>query len=356
MKTQASRFTLICLVAIFCNGPSIAWAQEEDAVVELGIVIESASSAVIQVPGTVISTRDADIAAELSGRLTWIAEVGEQIEKGMSVAIIDDHLLQLQLRNDEAEIARITADINYNRRQIERLQSLALKNNMAQSELDAIQSRLEMLVQERRIAEVAKDRTTYDLSRTKIAAPFSGIIAGREMSIGEYTTPGSSIVRLVDTSALEISVSAPLRVARFNTPGAMVQVNSGDRQMMTAIRGAVPIGDTRSRMMEVRLKLEFGDWLIGEAVTVELSESEMAKGLSIPRDALVLRDNEVYVYTVSEGNLARKIPVIAGAGHGANISVEGQLKAGDAVVIRGAERLHDGQGLKIVQHHLAAAR
>ena len=124
-----------------------------------------------------ISTRDAEISAELSSRLTWVAEVGEHVEQGEPLAIIDDHLLQLELRNNEAQIARIGADIDYNQRQIKRLEKLAQQNNTAQSELDQMRSRLEMLVQEQRIAEVDRDRTRYDLQRSKVAAPFSALVA-----------------------------------------------------------------------------------------------------------------------------------------------------------------------------------
>jgi RND family efflux transporter MFP subunit len=306
-------------------------------------------------PGTVISKRDAEISAELSGRLSWVAEVGDTVEQGDPVAIIDDHLLQLQLRNDLAEIARINADINFNQRQIKRLQRLAEQNNMARSELDQVESRYEMLVQDRTIAQVNRDRTLYDLERTRVSAPFSGIVVSREMTVGEYTAPGSALIRLVDTHALEISVNAPLRVARYNQSGTKVQIEAEDRQLLTAIRSVIPVGDSRSRMMEVRIQLASGNWHIGEAITVELADGDRELSLSVPRDALVLRDNQVFVYTVSADNTAVKVPVTAGAGRGANIAISGDLFAGDPVVIRGAERLRDGQAVKVIRHHLAGS-
>ena len=281
--------------------------------------------------------------------------MGEHVEQGEPLAIIDDHLLQLRLRNDEAEIARIAADIDYNQRQIKRLERLAQQNNTAQAELDQIRSRMEMLVQEQRIAEVDRDRTLYDLQRSKVAAPFSGVVASREMSIGEYTAVGSALVRLVDTRALEISVNAPLRVAAFNQAGAQVQVEADGRAVMSPIRGVVPVGDNRSHMMELRLKARAGEWFIGEAVTVEIPEGLSEQGIAVPRDALVLRDNQVYVYTVSPENTAVKVPVTTGAGRGTMIAVQADLQPGSPVVIRGAERLQEGQSVKVIQHQLAAS-
>jgi RND family efflux transporter MFP subunit len=329
-------------------------AQQPEAAVELAPVTQETASSVVKLPGTVISTRDAQIAAELSGRLTWVAQVGDHLEEGDVLARIDDHLLRLQLRNDQAEIARLEANIQYNQRQIQRLQKLALQNNMAQAELDEVESRLRMLLQEQRIAEVNLDRTSYDLQRTQVKAPFPGVVASRELYTGEYTTPGDALVRLVDTRTVEISVKAPLRVARFNTTGSEVQVRGNGLQSSSAIRGMVPVGDERSRMMELRLSVAPGQWMIGEAVTVDLPDNAASTVLSVPRDALVLRDQHVFVYTVSTENTAVKVPVKTLAGSGEHIAVEGDLSPGDSVVVRGGERLKEGQALKVIRNDLAA--
>ena len=348
-----NRLVQAALALLLTAGAPLAMSQAPEAVVELSSVTEQGTNSVLRLPGTVISKRDAGISAELSGRLSWVAEVGDTVEQGDPVAIIDDHLLQLQLRNNLAEIARISADINYNQRQIERLQRLAEQNNMARSELDQVESRHEMLVQDRTIAQVNRDRTLYDIERTKVSAPFSGIVVSREMTEGEYTGPGSPLIRLVDTQALEISVNAPLRVARYNQSGTEVQIEADDRQLLTAIRSVIPVGDSRSRMMEVRIQLAAGNWHIGEAVTVDLADGDRELSLSVPRDALVLRNNQVFVYTVSADNTAVKVPVTTGAGRGANIAINGDLFPGDPVVVRGAERLRDGQAVKVIRHHLA---
>ncbi len=354
-NTLHSKLSAASLAILFSLGATVALAQAPEAVVELATVTEQGTNSVLRLPGTVISKHDAGISAELSGRLNWVAEVGDTVQQGQPVAIIDDHLLQLQLRNNQAEIARINADLDYSQRQIQRLQRLAEQNNTARSELDQSESRHEMLVQDRTIAQVSRDRTLYDISRTKVSAPFAGIVVSREMTVGEYTAPGSALVRLVDTDALEISVNAPLRVARYNQSGKEVQVDADQRQLLTTIRSVIPVGDSRSRMMEVRIELESGNWHIGEAVTVELADGERKLSLSVPRDALVLRSNQVFVYTISADNTAVKVPVTAGAGRGANIAITGDLFAGDPVVVRGAERLRDGQLVKVIRHHLAGS-
>jgi RND family efflux transporter MFP subunit len=330
-----------------------ARAQTPEAVVELASVSRGEAASVMRLPGTVISTRDATLSAEIAGRLTWVARVGERVAAGDAVALIDQHLLDLALRDNEAGIARLETDIAYNERQIERLARLAEKNNMARAELDEVQSRLEMLRQEREIAEVARDRTRYDLERTRVRAPFAGVVASRSATEGEYLNAGSPLLRLVDTDNLEISVNAPLRVAQHNQSGNMVQVEAGGQQAEARIRGLVPVGDARSRMMELRLALTASPWLIGEAVTVDLPDSAQYTTLRIPRDALVLRDKEVYVYTVGENRTAVKVPVVPVSGRDKLVAVEADLAPGDQVVVRGAERLREGQRLRVIPRGVA---
>lgn len=354
LKLQTVLHAVLALLLV--GSWQAACAQDGEVVVELANVTQSNSGSVLRLPANVISMRDAEISAEVTGRLTWMAEVGQEIAEGEPLAVIDDHLLQLQLRNDGAEITRLKADIQYNRRQIKRLEKLARQNNTAQAELDAIQSQLEMLLQEQAIAEVQRERTLYDLERSRVRAPYTGIVVSREMSAGEYTTSGRTLMRLVDLQSLEISVNAPLRVARYVKSGSQLQVEGDEIQLLAAVRAVVPVGDVRSRMMELRLVLEPGHWQIGEAVTVELPDGASSTALSVPRDALVLRNDEVYVFTVSRNNEAVKVPVTTGAGQGSRIAIQGDLSPGDAVVVRGAERLREGQRVKVTQHHLAASQ
>jgi len=332
--------------AVFLSTASLA--QAPATAVETAQVSLSQNDNLARLPGTVISLRDALLSAEISGRLEWLAEVGDTVEKGDTIAKIDDHLLTLQLRNDQAQIKRIKADLSYQHRQQERLSKLLQNNSVAKNELDQVESRIGILQQDLAIAKINAERAQYQLERSKVVAPFSGVIANREMNLGELTQVGSPLLRLVDTKQLEISVSAPLRVARFNQPGTMVAVHRDKQEISTQIRGAVPVGDERSRMMELRLKLQGSEWLIGEAVTVELAQSASQQKLSVPRDALVLREQAVYVFRVNAEGKAERIEVEPGTGQGNQISVNGPLNAGDKIIVRGAENLKDGQALKII--------
>ncbi len=336
--------TLARLALIASLLPTTALAQGPAPVsVETDSVTRENVAPTMTASGVIVSREDAAIASELNGRLEWIAEVGDRFKQGDTIARLDRHLIELEEREREASIAALKANLNWLERQTNRLDELATSNNTAHSELDETRARYLVLQQELTQAEVALERTRYDLERATVRAPFDGVVVSREMAAGEYATEGRSLLRLVNTLALEVSVTAPLRLARFNRPGDSVQLSNGDMVAEASIRSLVEVGDLRSHMMELRLTPSTSEWLIGEAVTVALPAAQSEDSTTVDRDAVVLRDRSNYVYVVTEDSTAQRIAVELGSGIGERIAIRGAIRPGDAVVVRGAENLRDGQ-------------
>jgi multidrug efflux pump subunit AcrA (membrane-fusion protein) len=118
--------------------------------------------------------------------------------------------------------------------------------------------------------------------------------------------------------------------------------------LRTPVRALIPIGDERSRGIEIRVELPAGDWIVGDAVRVALDDGARAARVTIPRDALVLRDGLVYVFRLLEDATAQRVPVRVGNGVGDLVAVDGDVGVGDQVVVRGAERLRDGQAVRVL--------
>jgi RND family efflux transporter MFP subunit len=332
----------IKIFALLALLPAVA-AGQPAVTVETGTVTHENVAPTMTVSGVVVSREDANIASELDGRLEWIAEVGDRFTRGQAIARIDKHLLELELRDREAAIAALKANLAWLERQTNRLGELANRNNTAHSELDETRARYLVLQQELAQAEVGLERTRYYLQQSTVRAPFDGVVVSRELAAGEYATVGRALLRLVNTAALEVSVTAPLRLARFNRAGGSVQLSNGESVAEARIRSLVEVGDLRSHMMELRLTPTTSDWLIGEAVTVEIPAAAAENTITVSRDALVLRDRSSYIYLVTTDSKAQRVSVELGAGVGERIAVRGAVKPGDTVIVRGAENLRDGQ-------------
>ncbi len=343
-KGQAIAFTLALLL------PVSAWAQDKQPPAPVGVVAarKEMVTPARWVPGTVISREDSRIAAEVPGILVSVLEVGTQVKKGEPLARLNDRELQLQLRNNNAQVGRLGAQLEYLKRQVQRVAKLAESNTAAVANLDENTAQRDMLEQELKAAEVARDTTLYSIERTRILAPFDGVIVERVRMPGEFIDRGEQVVRLVNTAALEIRVQAPLDVVRHVKAGDTVAVTNDKQHLQTRVHSVVPVGDEVSRMLQLRLALSGTDWLIGEPVRVAVSHGAPTETVTVPRDSVVLREGEAFVYKVLPDNTARKVAVTVGEGAGDQVGIKGDIKVGDRIVIRGAERLQDGSPITVV--------
>ena len=326
-----------------------AWAEAADGVVvEIATAREQLLSPEQWVPGNVVSRLDSEVAAEVEGTLLSVVEVGDRVLAGRPLGQINDEFRQIQLRNDESRIRRLEANITFLDRQLERFEELVANKSTAELEFDRVRMEREMAVQDLASAEAERDQTLYLIERTRIVAPFDGVVAERMHQPGEFIAAGESLVRLVNDTQLEASVQAPINVLRNVSLGGEIAVETQFLKSRASVRALVPVGDARSRMVELRIALPALGWIIGEAVRVSVPIAAPTYAVTVPRDALVLRDSEVYVFKIGADGTAERISVETGDGSADLIGVRGALQAGDRVVIRGAERLKHGQLVKVL--------
>ena len=301
----------------------------------------------MDVSATIISVNDSRISTEVEGSLTWIAETGTVIAKGDVIARIDNRLLKINHRRAAANLARLQADMTFRDLEVGRFQELAKRDNTSKSRLQEVIARRAMLEQDIVEADAQLERTVGDLARTEIRAPFSGHIVARLANIGEYLNIGSEVARLVDTNNVEVALAAPLSIAPFLKQDDVVTVFDARVKKSLPIRTIVPVGDSVSRMMEVRLSLTPGTWVIGAPVKVTLAKGIAVQTVAVPRDALVLKGSRAYVFRIGADMKAQQVPADVRGTVGLWVVANSQIKEGDKIVVRGGERLQPGQDVII---------
>ncbi|WDI31984.1 efflux RND transporter periplasmic adaptor subunit [Hyphococcus flavus] len=300
-------------------------------------------------PGAVVSTRDSLVAAATSGKIEWVAEVGAEVDEGAVIARIEQADAKFTRDDQAAAVRRLRARADYLDSLYQRYLGLE-EAGESEASMDEMRSNRDEALQALAQAEVALQRAETNLERTIVRAPFAGRVVSQEVQIGEFANPGSQLIRLVDTHRLEVTARAPAGLTRNIKPGDAITVANGAENLDATVRAVVPVGDERSRMLEVRLELpEDTAWYIGSAVRVNLPSAAPRIVTAVPRDALILRADRISVYVIGEDNLAKRVDVELGAAEGGFIEVIGEVESGDNVVIRGGERLRDGQAVTMSQ-------
>lgn len=343
-----SRVAILCGVGLIATAPVVAQNGPPPAVVEVAEASSEVMAPQVFMPGTVVSRNDSRIAAEISGRVISVVPEGTSVQQGDVIAEIDNRNLKLQLERNHSQIKRLEARIRFLEADLKRVKELAETNHTPASRVDEAQSQLDMTTEELAQAKLNLDQTTVDLERTMVRAPFPGRVVERLAQAGEYSTPGRQIVRLVDTSHLEVSAQAPVNLAGVLSDNQRVALRQGSSFSDATIRALIPVGDAVSRTMEIRVAVPEGaSFVVGAAVQVGLPSSAPEQVVAVPRDALVLRREGTYVFRVKDDNTAERLTVRTGAANGALVAVMGNISNGDRVVIRGGERLRSGQPVKL---------
>jgi len=141
-------------------------------------------------PGSVISRQDARVASEQGGRVIRAAEVGQQVQAGQALAVLDDTALRLREQEAQADLARIQAQLELATRQEQRYAQLAAQQNIARAQYEQLRADRDMLVQDRARAQALLAQTRHQRTQMTVRAPFAGVVAEREVELGEYLTTG----------------------------------------------------------------------------------------------------------------------------------------------------------------------
>ena len=323
------------------------------------VVVERAEVAflapTVDVPGTVVSLNDARLASELEAKLMWIADVGTEVSEGDIVASLEKITFRLYEMEAEKRVEKEKARVTFLKSEKERLTRLAANNHSAKSQLDQVTSELAVAESEVWIAEAQLGQAKVAMWVTDIRAPFDGIVTEKLRNIGERLNVADQVIRLVDPTSIEVVARAPLNSVNYIKVGEVLSMHNDFRQGDGTVRTIVPFGNPQSHMFEVRLNVDPELWTVGESVRLSMPTSVAKEVLTVPRDALVLRREGTFVYRIDEELVAEQVGVLTGLGAGNLIEVIGDIKAGDRVVTRGAERLASGMRVQVSEDRSASA-
>ncbi|HHL32723.1 MAG TPA: efflux RND transporter periplasmic adaptor subunit [Oceanospirillales bacterium] len=317
--------------------------------VKVAKVQELMMAPIRKVPAMVEAKFVAKIKTESKGIVSEIADVGSELSKGDVLAILIDS--QARLKTDELNgaVKSSEAKLDYLQSENKRLTDLVGKNLISDSELEQNKSDL---ISARNDLVQSKSRLNQFLDQvTKlvIKAPYAGVVMQQLATPGQLLNASEEVLEFMQANNLEIVVNIPFKYKSQIKPNALWRIETSDGKLIDAhIKRFVPAARGQSHTIEVRLLVTGNELWSGEAVNVWLPTQASKKVVAVPRDALVIRKNGSYIFTVVE-NKANKVNVITGMAQGDLIEVRGLLSDGDTVIVRGNERMRNQQDVKILK-------
>ena len=352
MRNTTRSLPVCSLLGLFLVVTTPALAQQSPtSVVQVANVSETELAPTVAVPGTIYSQNDVQITAGIAGQLTMVEEPGTYVEKGDPVASIDSAPLSLQRAEQSALLQRAQINVRRQESLLRRQQELVSSNLVSEFEIEQTQADRDLAISDANIIRVRIRQIDDQIRRTSVTAPFSGIVISRSHRAGEDVARGEVLAQLTDVENMEVRAFVPLKHLPRTAVGDAIEIFATNTRFAGQIRSLVPTGDVRSQTFEARINLPAiasADWTVGQLVSVAVPIKARSKTLTVPRDALVLRNDGSFVFRITAENKAERIAVEIGDSSGQLVAVKGSLHSGDKVAIRGAENLREGADVKVL--------
>ncbi len=303
--------------------------------------------ATLSIIGTAAAVQGVTVSADLPGIVEHITfESGGWVREG-------DVLVQLDIKQEQAQLAAAEADRDLARLNFERLHGLVDQGAISRADYD--RSAAEQKSSEAKVAEI---RAT--IARKTIRAPFSGILGIRQVNVGQYLKAGDPVVPLQSLNPIYINFGVPQQDAAPIHVGRNVRVTGGDLAggaftgRVTAMNSVVDEA-TRNLQIQATLSNPRSALRPGMFVQVEVVLGASQAVVVLPASAVSYAPygNSVFVVTDLKdpsGKTYRGVRqqfVKLGGGRGDQIAITSGLKPGEEVVSSGVFKLRNGAAVTI---------
>jgi RND family efflux transporter MFP subunit len=321
--------------------------------VEVSPVVEKEVLSIVELVGTAEAWLETVLASEEPGLVReMLVDEGDKVRKGQVLCKLEAAQLRLTIMAQEAALAEAEVQVARARREWERQKRLFEINSVSEKAYE--DARFDLEGNEKRVVNLKAQLKVLDdrLAKKTITAPVAGHVVNRHALVGQWLDQGDSVVTLVVLDPVRFMVHIPEiyvpRVQKGDRAQVAFDALSG-RSFQGRIAAVIPRAEAASRTFPVRIEIRnrSGEIRAGMLGRGKIPVGRPYRAVLVPKDALVLSGRGAGVYRVNEAK-AHLVPVETGPARGPLIEVVGDLKAGDAVVIRGNERLRPGQPVQVL--------
>lgn len=302
--------------------------------------------------GTLNPFEEALVSSEIDGIIRTVrADEGSPVAKGAVLAQIDDIDYSLDMKRSEAALNQAVATLKNTQIEYQRKETLFKEQLVTQQQFDDVVTRKALAE-----AEVERAKATLGISRqkyarTRIVAPFAGVVKEKKISAGDLVKNGSPAFSVIQTHTLKLNFSIPEKEVGKLQQGQEVSVKVDaypDREFKGKINIVAPSLDEKTRTLKLEALIPNADGTLkpGLFARVQHYTGASRSMVVMPIVALLYEGDQIRAFVV-EGNRARERKVKVGNKYGEFIEITEGLKEGDQVVVLGQQNLVDNTLVKI---------
>lgn len=241
------RILPVCLITLLAL-PAFAAEWRSRPLAEIAVRAE------YRVAATAVARDEAAVSAEVGGRiLTLPWRVGQTVAAGSVLATLDPRSYEIALANAEARAGLAKSQLELAEAQLAQQETLAQRQFVSPDALRIKRTELVVRQRELQAAEQAVAAAKLDLARTRITAPFAGVIRERKASVGELATPGMPLLRLAASDGVEVEADVPAEQIDSLQTASRIELLIGEQRRSVQLLRVSPLVDKAAQTRRVAL-------------------------------------------------------------------------------------------------------
>ena len=375
--------TVLGVIILNATAPTPARVEPERAIPTVRTIDATPRKLhlLVRSQGTVTPRTEADLVAEIDGRIVWIAPTfapGGFFDAETPLIRIESRDYELALDRARANVQSAASERKFAASELARQEGLSSGGVASASQLANARRAATVAEANWLDAKAALEQAERDLERTEIRAPFAGRIREEGVDVGQFVNRGSMLARLYATDYAEIRLPIPDDQLAFldipvPEPGAPLDVG-GAEVRLTALFAGQPnewIGhivrtegeiDPRSRMVNVVARVEDPyrtksatpsvPLAVGLFVQAEIKGPEVENVIVVPRYAM-RNDSQILVVDSNNALHSRTVDIIRIDRD--DVLVRGPLAEGERICISPLQIVIEGMPVRAVEDPAAIA-
>ncbi len=305
------------------------------------------------ISGNLQAAQEATVRAQISGTvLETLVDEGTRVSTGTLLARIDDRTIRDQYLSARSAMTSAQSAAEVAQRNLERNERLATAGAIADRDLET--SRTQNVAAQSQLAD-AKARLTLQekqLADAQIRAPFTGIVARRQVSGGDVVQPGGEMFTVVDPTSMRLEASVPaqqLSAIKVGSPVAFTVSGYPGRAFTGRISRINPIADPTTGQVRVVVALpNAGNNLVGGLFAEGRVATERRNALVVPTNAVDVTGVKPFVIRLKDGKVER-VDVELGIRDedSEQVEVKAGLAQGDTLLIGAARGISPGTPVRV---------
>ena len=308
----------------------------------------------LDLTGNVDSIKRAVISAKAAGRVGQIlVDNGDQVVNGQSLVLVESQDYRNSLDANlaavnKAEAALQLIQLNYNR-----TKTLCDQGAAPQKDLDSMEASLRGAEADVASARAASALVEESLNNTNIISTINGLVANRNVNIGQIVAAGTPVMTVEDISAVYVLVNIDQNDLNNIKVGAAADVwidaaSQTNQKLSGVIENINPVANKAARVFEIKIRVENPDKVLkpGVFAHVSIKTGQSEEIMAVPQNALTSNKGLYFVF-IADGDRVERQQVVIGSMIGQMVEIKSGLSPGQIVVISNVNKLKDQDRIQI---------